>query len=188
MNTETNQEGVVTPEVTGGEEASKGDDVNERLTALEAELSKRDETIGSLKRELKDSKKPKETPHETKTTPDGNGLLEKAFLRTAGIVDKEEIDLALETAGKWGVSVDTLVDDEDFKIKLEKHRTAKANALATSNIRGDKGGSNAKDTPAYWIAKGTPPTADQVSDRKTRAKIVRAMMTDSKEGKKFYND
>lgn len=182
-----NQGAPVAPEVTEG--GSEAGDVNTRLAALEAELSKRDETIGSLKRDLKDAKKTKETvTSEKNEAPESNTLLEKAFLRSAGITDKEEVELALSTAKKWDMSIDALVDDEDFKGKLEKHRTTKSNALATSNIRGDKSGGSAKDTPAYWIAKGTAPTADQVPDRKTRATIARAMIANTKSGKKFYSD
>ena len=90
---------------------------------------------------------------------------------------------------KWGVEVDALVDDDDFKAKLEKHRTTKANSLATSNIRGSAGETQAKNTPEYWISKGAPPSRTDVPDRKTRATIVRAMMKNaSTDGKKFYND
>ena len=94
-----NQGAPVAPEVTDG--GSDAGDVNTRLAALEAELSKRDETIGSLKRDLKDAKKTKETVSSEKTdTPESNTLLEKAFLRSAGITDKEEVELALTTAKK----------------------------------------------------------------------------------------
>lgn len=120
--------------------------------------------------------------------PDSN-LIEKSFLRSAGIVDKEEVADALRTAKKWGMTVDELVDDEDWVLKLEKSRTNKANALATTNVRGDKsGGGTAKDTTAYWIAKGTPPTAEGVTDSKTRRKIVREMLTNAKGTSRFYND
>lgn len=146
--------------------------------------------IASLKRSMKKAtSKPEKTEAATEKAPaDDSGLLEKAFLRTASITDKAEVELALETAKKWDMSVDALVDDEDFKIKLEKHRTQVSNEKATSNVKGDQGGSTAKDTAEYWIAKGVPPTREQVPDRKTRAKIARAMMASEKDTKKFYND
>ncbi len=149
---------------------------------------------GIAKRLKTKMEKSKETKVEPKTDagketkPEENTLLEKAFLRSAGITDKEEVELALLTAKKWGISIDTLVDDEDFQGKLEKHRTTKANLAATSNIKGDKSGASAKESPAYWIAKGTPPTAEQVPDRQARIKIARAMVSDTKNSKKFYND
>lgn len=183
---ENNEAAVVTPEVTNDGGVQEQEDEVVKLS--KAEFETLNKTLGSLKRELKDLKKAKDEPKETPQNPEGNTLLEKTFLRAAQITDEEEVELALTTAKKWGISVDKLVDDEDFKEKLEKHRTQKANALATSNIRGDKNGTSAKETPAYYIAKGVPPTAEQVPDRKQRAKIVRAMMADTKNGKKFYND
>lgn len=126
---------------------------------------------------------------EEKKPDNSNTLLEKAFLRSAGIVDKEEVAEALKTAEKWGMTVDELVDDEDWNTKLEKLRIRKSNALATSGVKGDKsGGTSTKNTPEYWIAKGTPPSAEDVPDRETRTKITKAMMANAKNGKKFYND
>jgi len=121
--------------------------------------------------------------------PEDNGLLQKAFLRSEGIKTPKEIELALTTAKKWGMEVDQLVDDEDFKVKLEKLRTAEANIAATSRIKGSPGSQSAVSTPAYWLAKGTPPTAADVPDRKVRAQIVREFMKNAgTNGKKFYND
>jgi hypothetical protein len=188
MSTEENNQGVVV-DTTNNEGEGAGEDT---VSLLKDEYDKLNQTIGSLKRELKDLKKPKEeiakeTP-KTNSSPDDNRLLEKAFLRSANIVDSEEVELALTTANKWGVSIDALVDDEDFKIKLDKLRTQKANDIATSKVKGGGNQSQTKNTPEYWIAKGTPPTPDVVPDRATRAKIIRAMMSDSKGGKKFYNE
>lgn len=121
--------------------------------------------------------------------PEDNGLLQKAFLRSAGIKTEKEIELALTTAKKWGMEVDALVDDEDFQAKLEKLRTTEANAAATSRIKGSPGTQSAVSTPAYWLAKGAPPTPADVPDRKVRAQIVREFMKNAgTSGKKFYND
>jgi len=125
----------------------------------------------------------------TSSAPDS--LSQKAFLRSAGITSQDEVDLALKTAKKWGVEIDQIVDDEDFVAKLDKLRTTKSIEAATSDVKGSgSGDGSAKNTPAYWIAKGTPPTADQVPDRKTRATIARAMMKEAsgQGGKKFYNE
>ena len=170
-------------EAEGGESA-------ETIAIAKADYEKLNQTLGSLKRELKDLKKPKEETKETaeQTKPDENRLLEKAFLRSAGLTKSNEIELALETAKKWNVSVDQLIEDEDWQLKIDKFRTQEANQLATSNIRGSGGKSTAKDDPAYWISKGTPPSRTDVPDRKSRAKIARAFMENVKSGKKFYND
>lgn len=183
MNTEENNQGISV------EESESSNDETVQLS--KADYDKLNQTLGSLKRELKDLKKPKEeTKEENSKTTDNSSveLLQKAFLRSAQITDKDEVDLALNTAKKWGVSIDEVVDDEDFKIKLDKLRTQKSNELATSNVRGDGSSSNAKNSPDYWIAKGIPPTAQDVPDRKTRAKIALALMDNAKSGKKFYNE
>lgn len=184
MDTDTTEIGVTTE--TGNEE---GTEQVETITISKKDHDALNQTLGSLKRELKDLKKPKEETKETsKTKPEESGLIQKSYLRAAGISDAEEVELALSTAKKWGMEVDQIVDDEDFKVKLEKLRTSKANAAATSNVRGGTGTSQAKNTPEYWISKGTPPTPSDVPDRKTRAKIARAMLESAKSSKKFYND
>lgn len=175
-----NQAGTVAPEATT-EEATE-----ETVSLRKSEYESLNQTLGSLKRELKDLKKSKSEPQEASPQLD-SGLVEKTYLRAAGITKEEEVALALETSKKWGVSLDRLVDDEDFQAKLEKHRIQKANLEATTNVRGDKSGGNAKDSTAYWMAKGTPPSRDDVPDDATRRKIVRDMMGSSKAKAKFYN-
>ena len=171
------------------EGAGEGEPKAETVVIPKEDYEKLNQTLGSLKRELKDLKKPKDEPKETpQKNQSDDTLLQKAYLRAASITAEDEVELALTTAKKWDMTIDKLVDDEDFKIKLDKLRTQKANLDATSKIRGGKGPTEAKTDPAYWIAKGTPPTPDQVPDRKERAKIARAMMANQKSGKKFYNE
>ena len=178
------------------EGAGEGEPKAETVVIPKEDYEKLNQTLGSLKRELKDLKKPKEEPpKETPKNQSDDTLLQKAYrnsqkalLRSANITAEDEQELALTTAKKWDMEVEKLLDDEDWKIKLDKLRTQKANLDATSKIRGGKGPTEAKTDPAYWIAKGTPPTPDQVPDRKERAKIARAMMANQKSGKKFYNE
>lgn len=185
---EINEEVVVdTP--TNEEEGKEPKESAETVAIPKADYEKLNQDLGSLKRELKDLKKAKEEPKETsKNQPDDNHLLEKAFLRSAGLTKEKEVELALATAKKWDMGIDKLVDDEDFQIKLDKLRTQESNELATSGVRGGAGTSKAKDTPEYWVAKGVPPTAEEVPDRKTRAKIARALIGATKSTKVFYND
>lgn len=188
MDTNETTEGDVN--TTNGE-GDAGSAEIETLSIPKKDYETLNQTLGSLKKELKDLKKSQSDSKETSktNTPDQSGLLQKSYLRAAGITAPDEVELALSTAKKWGMEVDTLVDDEDFTAKLEKVRTAKTNATATSNIKGGVGSQQAKNTPEYWIAKGTPPSAQDVPDRKSRAKIARAMMKNaSTSGKVFYND
>lgn len=183
MDTETTETDII----TDIDEGEKGTEL-ETLTVSKKDYETLNQTLGSLKRELKDLKKVKEEPKEPPKLAD-NTLLQKSFLRAAGIVAPDEVELALSTAKKWGVEVDALVDDGDFQVKLEKLRTTKANADATSNVRGGASPSQAKQTPDYWLAKGIPPTPDDVPDRKTRQGIINTMRKSAHSGgKQFYND
>jgi len=188
METETTEGAVDTTSY----EAEGTEQESDTIAVTKSDYEKMNQTLGSLKRELKDLKKSKEeSPKETapKNQTGDNSLLQKAFLRSAGVSKANEVELALSLAEKWNVPVDTLVDDEDFQVRLEKLRTQEANTLATSNIRAGAGSQSTKQTPEYWQAKGERPTAADVPDRGARAKIIRAMMESSKTGgKKFYND
>lgn len=192
MNSDNNNQGGADDDKTSGGEGGQ----SEATIALKREeydeLLKAKSDYGSLRREFKDLKKSLESRDETKETPQNqtdNALMQKTFLRAAGITDSEEVELAISTAKKWGVDVDSLVDDDDFKLKLEKVRSAKSNEMATSGIKGSGGSSGAKNDPAYWMSLGRPPTREEVTDRKTRATIARAMMAKEKGGSgTFYND
>lgn len=175
---------------TEGDIDTSSNDVEqvETISITKKDYETLNQTLGSLKREIKDLKKPKDTPQPTDTKPEAIGLVQKTFLRAAQITHPEDVEFALATAKKWGVELDTLVDDTDFQVKLERQRTQRSNAEATSNIRGGAGTNTAKNTPEYWIAKGTPPSATDVPDRKARVKIARAMIANATTSKKFYND
>jgi len=185
MSTETNQEATVEPVETEAAEGTN-ETAEETISLSKAEHAKLLEQLGSLKRENKDFKKAKESAQEP-SKPDASDLSQKAFLRAAAITSADEVELALTTAKKWDMPIDQLVDDDDFKEKLDKFRTKKSNEAASSNIRGSGAGKSANQTAEYYIAKGAPPTAEQVPDRKVRASIARAMMANQKQGKQFYN-
>lgn len=158
------------------------------------EYDKLNQTIGSLKRDVKDltkGTKESKTPDSSKT--EDTGLSDERFdrlaLKTAKIVDKDEVQLAKDLKEKLGVEMDEVLEDDYFLAKLEKLREQKANEVATTDIKGDKGEINAKNSVEYWKAKGHPPTPEDVPDAKTRRKIVRAMLPSSNpSGIKFYNE
>ena len=181
------------PEVVAEETDNTAEVSNENeadfVKVSKSDYEKMNQTLGSLKRENKDLKKSKE-PVETDSKPDNAHLekLERLSMRIAGIDHPEDMELARKTAKKWNVDIDEVLADEDFKAKLGKQQSVRANTLATSGVRGGAGASGAKFTPEYWIAKGVPPTASDVPDRKARVIIARAMMASTKSGKKFHND
>lgn len=192
MSSENNQEATVQPTNTVENVETNTEENIVKLSKTEYEKLNQD--LGSLKRELKEFKKPKETSHQPVDTNELSSLqerLDKQTVRAAGITHEDDIKLAQVTAKKWNMSIDDLVYDDDFIAKLEKQRTNRNNLAATSDIKGNKGGGgggNAKHSADYWLSKGVPPTPSDVPDKKTRVGIIRDMMKASKQGKKFYND
>lgn len=191
MDTETTEGAVVDTTNDTGE----GEPQADTISIPKSDYEKMNQTLGSLKRELKDLKKPKDEPKEdtskTNAKPDENRLLaelEEMALDNANISHIDDVELAKSTAKKWGVSLRNVLKDEDFKVKLARQQTGRDNLAATSRIKGGAGSSQAKNTPEYWIAKGAAPTPTDIPNLKDRAKVVRALMANEKSSKKFYND
>lgn len=194
MNTDENNQEVTIDNNNGGDGNGQVEEV--KLTKAEyEELIGHKSAVGSLKRDLKEARKALdeknsgklETP---KNQPEEFGLLQKSFLRAAGITDPDVVELAKTLSKKWNMDIDVLVDDEDFKAKAEKITTAKSNAKATDVEGGSGTSGGAKNSTEYWSQKGELPTAKDVSDRKTRANIHREMAKRSRGGGggKFYNE
>ncbi|MDO8094404.1 MAG: hypothetical protein Q6360_13080 [Candidatus Brocadiales bacterium] len=162
----------------------------ESISIPRKEYDTLNQTLGSLKKQLKDFKKAQEVAEETteKTKAQEFGLLQKSYLRSAGIVDEEEVELAREIQEKTGMEWDKLPDDDYFQSRLKKFRQSRENVFATTNIKGGAESSEAKSKPEYWLAKGVPPMPNQVPNRKLRANIARAFLANAKIGKKFYDD
>lgn len=165
---------------------------SDTVSLSKSEYEKMNQTLGSLKRELKDLKKPKETQETATTNQPDNVLLEKLermAMRTAGITHPDDMELAKKTAKKWGMDIDEVLSDDDFKVKLERQQNDRANVEATSGVKGGAGTSQAKNTLEYWQAKGIPPTATDIPDAKIRRKInVAFYKAGKKDSIKFYND
>lgn len=157
----------------------------EKTKELRNASAEKDKKITDLEKELEGYRNP---PKKDDKKPDEFGLLQKTYLRAAGITEEDEVELAKDIQKKSGLDWDKLVDDDYFKSKLENLRTEKANKAATSGVQGGTGAGQAKNTPEYWTAKGAIPKAEDVPDRKTRSKIIREMMKATKETGKFYNE
>lgn len=191
---EQNEEVVVDPITNEGE----GGADSETIAVPKSEYDKLNQTIGSLKRENKDLKKPKD-PVETPTSnpksdealSQANLRIERLALNQGGLTHSEDVELARTTAKKWNMPIEEVLMDEDFKTKLERQRTTRANTEATSNVRGSsKGVSSAKETMEYWLAKGQPPTPEDVPNKTVRQKIIGEILSANRNNKtlKYYND
>ena len=171
-----------------GEKHKKIFDTNKQLFARAKKAEGFELKDGKwIKPEPKIDKKP-----EPKKSDEDFGLLELTFLKGEDIKSEDEIEFVkkeLKEAGLTNDQLPKLFANKYFKSQLDEFKTEKANVKAVAGIKGGRGGeSEAKNTPEYWIAKGVPPTPEQVPDRQTRVKIARAMMNNEKSGKKFYNE
>lgn len=183
MSTETNQEADAAKNVGEGEQVTAA-----QLEAIRKELEDSKATIGSLKRDLKDAQKAKETqtPEKTTTEPSDLDYGQKALLRAIGVKGSDELQLAKDYMKRTGLDVDALESDDIFQARLDKLRTTKANELAatdTSN-RGSAGGG--KNTVDYWLAKGEHPPKEL--GRELAEQYVEAKRNQGKNAKVFYND
>ena len=187
------EENLDLPEVTEGEEDTT--DWKAEAIKLKEKAIRQRENTKTLKAKIAEFEKPKPQDKTDDKKPDDELLkkvekIEKMALRGAGLTHPDDVELAQSTAKKWGMDVTDILEDEDFKVKLERLQTKRSNELATSHIKGGGGGqTQAKNTPEYWQAKGVPPTPEQVPDKIARRKIVRSMMKNSgNSGRTFYND
>ena len=81
--------------------------------------------------------------------------LDNMALKIANISADDEKELYNKWKDSTGREADEIVGNKIFQAELADLRTAKANLEATSNIRGEQGGSEVKNDPDYWIAKAT---------------------------------
>lgn len=152
MINESNQDGAVADN-DGGEGTQE--DV---VTLQKGEYAKLNETIGSLKRDLKDLKKAKEeTPEKTEKKADDELLkrLDSLALKTAGITESDEKELYEKWRTDTGRQPEAILENSIFKKELEDLKVARKNLAATSDIKGETGISEAKANPDYWISRSS---------------------------------
>lgn len=190
---ETNEDVVVDTETNEGEGEV------ETLSIPKKDYEKLNQDLGSLKRELKDLKKAKEESKEAKETPQtkpDNALLqrmEKIAFKQHNISHEDDMELARNTAKKWGMEVEDVLGDDDFQVKLKKLQDSRANVEATSGIKGDGSGKTAAKSKAdFWINSNTPPSDEDVATNKISrselSKIMTHFIKNKGSNKVFYND
>ncbi len=179
MNTENNnQEETVVPETTTEETTPEV----ETISIPKADYDKLNQTLGSLKRENKDLKKPKETSVETTSTKEtkteGLGYAEKAFLVANGVKGADEIALVEKAMKSTGDSLESVLENDFFQGKLKSLRDGKAAIAATPSGTRRSAQQPATDTVEYWSEKyatGTPITdiPDAMQIKVINAKIAK---------------
>lgn len=192
MDTETTETEVATENGNG-----EGEPSIETLTIPKKDYETLNQTLGSLKREIKDLKKSKEESEEPPKNqkPDDalSQRLEKLALKTANITHEDDVELARKTAKKWGMEIEDVLADEDFQVKLKKQQDARANVEATSGVKGEGSGkTGGKNKAEHWINSNTPPSDEDVANhgipKAELAKIMAHFVTNKGSNKKFYND
>ncbi len=192
---ETNDSGVETQETSTTEGTTATETSTEQSPDQVAELRSMLEGFGnemaSIKRSLKKATKGEAaTDHASNDSSELVNKVELLSMQVAGITSDDEIAKAKELQQETNLPMDKLINSNYFKTELETLRTERANAEATTGVKGD--GSNAgggKLSAEYWIAKGESPTREQLPDRAERAKVRAHMVSKEKgnAGGKFYN-
>lgn len=186
MNTEENNQNVdVDTTLTNESEATTED----TIAVPKADYEKLNQTLGSLKRELKDLKKSKEEPKEVTKIESKSDELDygqKAFLRSYDIKGADEINLVKNWQKRTGDELDAIVEDEIFQAKLKSLREVRASneALPKSNRRGTQ---PAPNDESYWTSKiesGQATLAD-IEDIEMRRKVLNKRVAKEKSGNRF---
>lgn len=176
MNPEENQEDSGSPEESTGE----GNEV-ETISIPKAEYEKLNQTLGSLKREVKDLKKPKDEPKETPKTesnePDYGKL---AYLHARQITHDEDIKLVNDEANRLKLPLHAVLEMEHVKNNL-KRNLEKREAADGLPSQGNRSGSKLKDVD-YWVAKGGLPDDQELAEKVVAARERQAV------GKKFADE
>lgn len=160
------------------------------VKALQKELADAKASIGSLKRDLKDALKTKEPVAEPQTNltkePSELDYGQKAFLKASGINGSDEIALVREFAKRTGDSLDSIVEDDIFKARLERLRTTKSNEVAAQSAGR---GNQSQDIVARELAKlGPNDSIPENLPRDVREKLVDLRRNKGSNAKQFYND
>lgn len=194
---ETNDTVVETTDDSKKEEVveeTKVEEKKEETPDLEAENARLKRELKQTRKKLEDTSKPKEEekPKTSKKSDEEFGLLELTYLKGEEIKGDDEIEFVRKELKEAGLTKDQLpklFSNKYFQSELKSFRDDKASTEATSDVKGGGGEGKATSKSEYWIAKGAPPTREQVPDNKLRRQIVKDFIAAAKSGgKTFYND
>lgn len=111
---------------------------------------------------------------------------QKAFLIANGIKGEKELDFVKSELKKSNEELDSLLENDYFKSKLENFRALGKTADATPT--GKRSGGVATDSVEYWMAKAgaNAENLDEVP-ADMRTKVVNALKAKADNTGKFYN-
>lgn len=133
-----NEEETVTVEETTDEET---------ITLSKAEYDKLNQTLGSLKKEIKGYKKEVETPKET-TEPDYARL---AYLASQQVTHPDDQRLVMEEANRLKLPLTDVMSMEHIKARLTANSNQRTAENGSPDGSGRKGGA-AKGDVDYYLA------------------------------------
>lgn len=183
MDIETKEEEVVEVEETHEEPTEVEVEEAEEPAPKEEKVTETPEArYARLKRQTEQAAKKlgiePEAPKSSKKS-DEFGYDVKAYLKASGI-KATEFDFVKQEMKKSGQDIDSLLDNEYFQSRLEKHRALEKTSNATP--KGTRSGSPATDSVDYWMAK---PIEEVPADM--RIKVVNAKLAKDKNKGIFYN-
>lgn len=168
MNTEENNQGDVE---VAEETTEETEEEAETVSIPKSEWEKTQQTVGSLKREIKTWKKAAESQKET---PKAGELAESQleFLELKGISDDDEIDIISKFVNKTGQTVRQALRDDYVKTKLDALRAEKAvkDAIPGATKRGGNQQTNLAAAIARFDATGELP-----DDFEIKSQVINAV-------------
>lgn len=129
---------------------------------------------------VKDLKAQLEARENSKTKSDGLDLGAKAFLTANGIKGAKEFEFVQSELKRSGEELDSLLENDYFKTRLEKFRELGKTAEATPT--GKRSAGSTPETVEYWMTK---PFEEVPANM--RRKVVQAKLDQEKNKGKFYN-
>ena len=177
MNNGENEEEFIDDVGQLNEEANM--EIDESVSISKEEYQKLNQTLGSLKRELKDLKKPNEEVSERSNKSGGLDYGEKAFLVANGIKGDEN-KLVEDAMKKTGGTLEEVLSNPYFQAQLKETRDL---AVTTDAIPKGRSGNNVPtDSVEYWMTKPIEEVPQNM-----RAKVVNAKLASDKSKGMFYN-
>ena len=142
-----------------------------RVKELEGELAKRDETIGSLKRDIKDFKKsvkdvvePKETSqtNQQSSEPDYSKI---AYLNSIDVKHPDDQKLIVDEAERLKLPLTDIANMEHVKAQLANNLAKRDTQAGMPDKHGRTGGSGAKDVEYYLTHPEEVPSDPEVHNK-----------------------
>ncbi len=170
-----NEEEVVIEEETPEEEQEEVESVK----VPKADYDKLNETVGSLKRELKDLKKPKES-QETPQNSNEPDYAKLGFLNSVSVTHPDDQKIVIDEAKRLKLPLTDVLQMEHIKSKLATNNDTRVSQDGMPKGSGRKGGPG-KSTVDYYLAH-----PDEVpDDLELHGKVIDARMKQETNANKF---